>query len=53
MTLDCAAYASSWEKPMTVDANPPRSLDKQEDGNRQAWAVQNDTSATPTLTPSR
>lgn len=43
MALDCAAYPSSREKPHW-------SLDKQEDGNRQAWAMLNYTSATPTLT---
>lgn len=53
MALDCVAYASSWEKPVTVDTDPPRRLDKQEDGNREAWAVLNYTSATPMLTPSR
>lgn len=50
MALDCAAYPSSWDKPLPVDTNPHRSLDKQEGGNMQTWVVLNYTSATLTLT---
>lgn len=48
--LESVAYTSRQEKPVPVDVNPHRSLDKQEDGNTQAWAVFNYTSATLTLT---
>lgn len=53
MALDCAAYPSSWEKPLTVDTSPHRSMNKQDDDNMQAGAMLNYTSATPTLTFSR
>lgn len=48
--LESVAYTSWQEKPVPVDVNPHRSLDKQEDGNTQAWAVFNYTSATLILT---
>lgn len=48
--LDIVAYTSSWEKPVTVNTNPHRRLDKQEDANIQSWALLNYTSAIPTLT---